>query len=135
VPRVSPSSVVMCPRAGVVCCGRPLLFLQFGLGVFNGFAAPEGIRVYSLPQVYAMLSAFFNSICFGPATLNLRCCFVVGCCFHAFRPACCDADCAVFLWFFQCSRVGKWVLVGRVHVSRWGVVICCEWRILARLGE
>ncbi len=43
MPRVSPSSVVMCPRVGVVCCGSPLLFLQSGLGVFNGFAAPEGI--------------------------------------------------------------------------------------------
>jgi hypothetical protein len=123
VPRASPSSVVMCPRDCVVCYGSPLLFLQSDLGVFNGFAVPEGIRVLSLPHVYAMLSALLYSICFGFAALNLCCCFVVGCCVRAFSPTCYDVDCAFFLWVFHSSRAGKWVLVGRVHVSRWGVVI------------
>jgi len=55
------------------------------------------------------------------------CFFVVGCCFRAFRPAGYDVDnMVVFLWVFHCSRVGEWVLVGRAHVSRWVVCICCE---------
>ena len=117
MPRASPSSVVMCPRDCVVCYGSPLLFLQSDLGVFNGFAVPEGIRVLSLPHVYAMLSALLYSICFGSAALNLWCCFVVGCCVRAFSPTCYDVDCAFFLWVFHCSRDRVFVCGGSCFVS------------------